>query len=59
MSHVKTIVTVQSVRVANGKLIAEGKSFSLPPLPSSPRIAVTLRDVAAAGRHAMKQNKKS
>lgn len=58
MANAKTMVTVQSVRVANGKLMAEGKSSAPAPLPPLPRIASALRDVAAGGRHAMQQSKK-
>ena len=53
----KTIVTVQAVRVANGKMMSVGKG-SPPPAPPAPRLALTLRDVATGGQLAMQSSLK-
>ena len=52
MANVKIMVTVQAVRAANGKMMSASKD-SPSPAPPSPRLALTLRDVATGGQLAM------
>jgi hypothetical protein len=57
VADAKTVVTVQAIRVANGKMIAASKGApSTPAVPVRP--AAVLGDVVAAGRLAMQANKK-
>lgn len=59
MFDAKTLVTVTSVRVANGKMMTAGKGSAPPPTPPTPRVASTMRDVATGGQRAMQSLKKA
>lgn len=47
------LVTIQAVRVANDKMIMAKRGLASPPALLTPRVASAMRDVAAAGQHAM------
>ena len=53
-----SIVTVQAVRSANGKMISASRGNIAPPAAPSTRVASQLKDVSTAGHWAMQQSKK-
>lgn len=49
----QTLVTVQTVRVANGRLMTQAPAAPSSPAPST-KVASKVRDVSSSGRFAMK-----
>ena len=55
---VKSLVTVHSVRAANGRMMSNSVGSSPSPAIPSHRVAAKIRDVATAGQVAMQSLKK-
>jgi hypothetical protein len=55
---VKSVITVQSVRTANARIISGVVGVTQPPSSANFRVTSKVKDVATAGQHAMQSLKK-
>ena len=58
VADAKTIVTVQAVRAANGKMMTAARGVALSPAASTPKGTFTLKAVADGGQRAMQALRK-
>jgi hypothetical protein len=58
VADAKSIVTLQAVRVANGKMMSAARSAAPSPVTPAPRVVLPLKAVADGGQRAMQALRK-